>query len=108
MRWPGRQPDSDQVEDAQQDGDRVPNRGLEGHGDQPIWNLSSIYTTSGPRGTRHRNPAATDSTGGRGTRVQVGPIKTTPPNSPNPLFKPDARGKGTTTHPRRATLGGGS
>src|SRR5438128_2659501 len=31
----GHDRDTDQVEDAQHDGDRVPNRGLEGHGDIP-------------------------------------------------------------------------
>src|SRR5207245_10471017 len=29
----GREPDCDQVDDAQHDGDRVPNPGLEGHGE---------------------------------------------------------------------------
>src|SRR2546427_509247 len=46
LAGPDREPDSDQVDGAQRDGDRKPNRRFEGHGVilSTIWNRST-YTT---------------------------------------------------------------
>src|SRR5260370_564134 len=42
-----REPDSDQVEDAQHDGDRVPSRGLEGHS-KILWSFRRELLASAP------------------------------------------------------------